>query len=54
MEKAYFTGPFASLCETFVAQKKAAGAVYDTQAKRLRQFDNLCKAHHRTNRTITE
>ena len=45
MEKTYFTGPFASLCEAFVAQKKATGAVYDTQAKRLRQFDNLCKAH---------
>ena len=38
MEKTYFTGPFASLCEAFVAQKKATGAVYDTQAKRLRQI----------------
>ena len=54
MEKSYFTGPFAPLCETFVAQKRAAGAVYDTQARRLQQFDKLCKAHNIQDPIITK
>lgn len=54
MEKAYFTGPFAPLCEIFVAQKRAAGAVYDTQARILRQFDNLCKASNIQEPIITK
>ena len=36
MEKVCFTGPFVPLCEAFVVQKKAVGALYDTQAKLLR------------------
>ena len=54
MEKAYFTGPFAPLCEAFVTQKKATGAIYDTQAKLLRQFDNLCKAYNIQEPIITK
>lgn len=54
MEKSYFTGPFAPLCETVVAQKRAAGAVYDTQARRLQQFDKLCKAHNIQGPIITK
>ena len=33
MEKAYFTGPFAPLCEAFVTQKRATGAIYDMDDK---------------------
>jgi len=50
----YFTGPFAPMCELFVSQKRAVGFLYDTQAKRLRQFDNFCKAYDLQNYEITE
>jgi integrase len=54
MEKEYFTGPFAPMCELFVNQKRAAGILYDSQAKRLRQFDNFCKDQNIQNYSITE
>lgn len=54
MSAPYFNGPFAPMCEAFVAQKRAIGKVYDTQAKRLRQFDNLCKDYDIKNYEITE
>jgi len=54
MGESNFTGPFAPLCEAFVAEKRAAGAVYDTQAKRLRQFDDLCKTYNVQDLIITE
>ena len=52
--KAYFTGPFAPLCEAFVAQKRATGVAYDTQARILRQFDNLCKTYNIQDPVITK
>lgn len=54
MSSSYFSGPFASMCELFVAQKRAVGKIYDTQAKVLRQFDNLCKDYDIRNYQITE
>lgn len=54
MEKQYFSGPFAPMCELFVAQKRAVGFVYDAQAKRLRQFDNFCKDYDIQNFSMTE
>ncbi|WP_312940627.1 tyrosine-type recombinase/integrase [Oscillibacter sp.] len=54
IEKPFFTGPFAPLCERFVSQKRAIGLVYETQAKRLRQFDNFCKDHAVEGSEITE
>lgn len=54
MGKPYFDGPFASLCEVFVAQKRAAGLQYDQQAMLLRMFDNFCKGSDIQNNTITE
>jgi len=54
MGKAYFDGPFAPLCELFVAQKRAAGLHYNQQAMQLRMFDNFCKKYAIQNFTITE
>lgn len=54
MTHPYFSGPFAPMCELFVAQKRATGKVYDTQAKQLRQFDNFCKDYNVTDFAITE
>ena len=54
MEKGYFDGPFASMCELFVAQKRAAGLQYEQQAMLLRMFDNFCKDYEIQNSTITE
>ena len=50
----YFTGPFAPMLEKYVSQKRAAGLVYSTQAKRLRQFDNFCKGFEIHGFSITE
>lgn len=54
MTKQYFSGPFAPMCELFVTQKRATGLLYDSQAKRLRQFDNFCKDYDIQNYSITE
>lgn len=54
MQKPYFSGPFAEMCERFVTQKRATGVAYDTQQKRLRQFDNFCKDFTVHDLTITE
>lgn len=54
MEKSYFSGPFAPMCELLVAQKRALGFVYESQSKRLRQFDNFCKKYDIQNYEITE
>lgn len=54
MKQPYFTGPFASLCEQFVSQKKALGIGFLTGEKRLRQFDNFCKQYQIDNFTLTE
>ena len=42
-KKPFFTGPFAPICESYVAQKRASGLDYNQQAKPLRLFDNFCK-----------
>lgn len=39
-----FTGPFAPMCEKFVAQKRLLGAEYTQQENILRRFDNFCSA----------
>ena len=44
-KKPFFTGPFAPICESYVAQKRASGLDYNQQAKLLRLFDNFCKDH---------
>jgi integrase len=54
MEKPFFSGPFAPLCEIFVKQKQAAGLKYHQQAKILKQFDNFSKSYSIKNYTITE
>ncbi|MCL6558222.1 MAG: tyrosine-type recombinase/integrase [Firmicutes bacterium] len=40
-----FTGPFAPMCEQFVAQKRAFGSDYTQQEKLLHMFDNFSKAY---------
>lgn len=54
MTKPYFTGPFAPMCELFVAQKRASGLVYRQQAMLLRMFDNFCKGYEIQNFTVTK
>ena len=54
MNKIYFDGPFAPMCELFVTQKRAAGLKYDQQAMLLRMFDNFSKDYDIQNYTITE
>nr|DAK95003.1 MAG TPA: SITE SPECIFIC RECOMBINASE XERD [Caudoviricetes sp.] len=50
----YFTGPFAPMCETFVAQKRASGLIYKQQAMLLKMFDNFCKGYDIRDYTITK
>ena len=38
-----FTGPFAPMCEQFVAERREAGRDYSQQEKILRMFDNFSK-----------
>lgn len=40
-----FTGPFAPMCERFVAGKRAFGIDYTQQEKILRMFDNFSKTY---------
>ena len=54
MENTYFTGPFASMCELFVNQRRVAGASYESRAKVLRHFDNFCKDFNIEDYKITE
>lgn len=54
MNKPYFTGPFAPMCEVFVEQKRACGLAYDQQAMLLRMFDSFCKGYEIQNFTITK
>lgn len=53
-EKLFFTGPFAPICESYVAQKRASGLDYNQQAKLLRMFDNFCKGYEIKDYTITK
>ena len=52
--KKFFTGPFAPLCEIFVAQRKAIGLKYEQQSRLLRQFDDFSKDFNVTDYAITE
>lgn len=54
MTAPYFTGPFAPMCEIFVAQKRASGLIYKQQAMLLKMFDNFCKGYEIQNYTITK
>lgn len=54
MNKPYYTGSFAPMCEVFVEQKRAASLAYEQQAIQLRMFDNFCKNFEIKNYTITE
>lgn len=53
MEQSFFTGPFASMCELYVSQKRATGSKYETGARRLRQFDDFAKKYNIQNYQIT-
>ena len=53
-KKPFFTGPFAPICESYVAQKRASGLDYSQQAKLLRLFDNFCKNYEIQSYTITK
>lgn len=53
MKTPIFTGPFAPMCEAFVAQKRALGFSYEQQAMLLKRFDDFCKAYEVHNYTIT-
>ena len=53
-KKPFFTGPFAPICESYVAQKRASGLDYNQQAKLLRLFDNFCKDYEIQSYTITK
>lgn len=54
MKTPYFTGPFAPMCEAFVAQKRASGLIYEQQAMLLKMFDNFCKGYEIHDYTITK
>lgn len=54
MNTPYFTGPFAPMCEAFVAQKRASGLIYEQQAMLLKMFDNFCKGYEIHDYTITK
>ena len=54
MQPSFFTGPFAPMCEKFVAQQRAVGKKYETAARQLRQFDNFAKDFHVVNYQITD
>lgn len=54
MKQIDFSGPFAPMCEEFVAQKQAMGRNYLEQAGILRRFDNFCKDYKIKDFTITE
>ena len=54
MKTSYFTGPFAPMCESFVAQKRASGIAYEQQAMLLKMFDNFCKGYDVHDFTITK
>lgn len=54
MTTPYFTGPFAPMCESFVAQKRASGLIYKQQAMLLKMFDNFCKGYEILDYTITK
>lgn len=43
MSKPY-SGPFAQLCEDFIAQKRAIGYRYEAEERQLRYFDEFSKA----------
>ena len=49
-----FSGPFAPMCESFVAQKRAYGVDYSQQELLLRMFDNFSKAYMVDPYIITE
>ena len=51
-KKPFFTVPFAPICESYVAQKRASGLDYNQQAKPLRLFDNFCKDYEIQSYTI--
>ena len=53
-KKPFFAGPFAPICESYVAQKRASGLAYDQQAKLLRMFDNFCKKYEIKDYTIAQ
>ena len=42
-KKPFFTGPFAPICESYVAQKRASGLDYNQQAKLLRLFVKIMR-----------
>lgn len=54
MQTPFFTGPFAPMCEKFVAQQQAVGKKYETAARRLRQFDDFAKDFNVVNYQITD
>ena len=54
MDKSFFNGPFAPLCELYVSQKRAAGLIYEQQANLLKMFDIFCKSFDIQNYVITE
>ncbi len=49
-----FTGPFAPMCQQFVAQKRAFGADYSQQEKILHMFDDFSKKYSIEPFIITE
>jgi len=49
-----FSGPFAPICEMFVAQKRILGIQYKGQIWILRRFDNLAKDFNIQNCAITK
>lgn len=54
MKTPSFTGPFAPMCEAYVAQKRALGFKYEAQAFLLRMFDDFCKDYEVRNYMITK
>lgn len=54
MKTPFFTGPFAPMCEIFVAQKRALGFKFEQQALLLRMFDDFCKGYEVCNYMITK
>ncbi len=54
MSASNFKGPFAPMCELYIAQKRAIGFKYVQEEKTLRRFDNFCKKYDVQNYAITK
>lgn len=49
-----YSGTLAALCENFIAEKRAVGCLYNTEAKKLSEFSRFTLAFEAPDNTLTE